>query len=447
MRNERPNHRILAGIAIATLGTLVACSTPGVSSAPTASGSAAIGPVASGLTGARDAWLVVGHKGAPGLEVILASTAERDYELPIGVPDATWGHLYATASDGDRTTLTHLVVQPGFGGPETVIDGSWRLPTIGLDPTPVGVSANAAESPNGATVVLVEDLPEGAVRTSSRFAVLRHTPTGQPNSRVIELAGAFDYDAISPDGSILYVVEHLAGKPDGRYQVRAVDLETGVLRDAIIADKRNLEEAMAGWPVAQLRRPDGIVLTLYRGAEHPFIHALNTKEGWAVCIDLPASRDDAAASADWGLAEAPNGNAVFAVNATLGVAVDVNPSELIVRRTATLQPPATGSIVLAKFGHIDVGPVGRRVVAAPDGRTVFAAGSTGIVAIDATRLSELRRYLDGTAVAAIGLTPDGQTIYALEGGGGIVAIDAASGDVIGRVPVDGFDRLLAVAPW
>jgi hypothetical protein len=418
-----------------------------VSSAPSARGTPSIGPVASGLTGARDAWLVVGRTGAPGLEVILASTAERDYELPIGIPDATWGHLYATVSDGDRTTLTHLVVQPGFGGPETAIDGAWRLPTIGLDPTPVGVSANAAESPNGATVVLVEDLPEDAVRTSSRFAVLRHTPTGEPNSRVIELAGAFDYDAISPDGSILYVVEHLAGKPDGRYQVRAVDLETGVLRDAIIADKRNLEEAMAGWPVAQLRRSDGIVLTLYRGAEHPFIHALNTREGWAVCIDLPASRDDAAAAADWGLAEAPNGHAVFAVNATLGVAVDVNPSELTVRRTATLQAPATGSIVLAKFGHIDVGPVGRRVVVAPDGRTVYAAGSTGIVAIDATRLSELRRYLDGTEVAAIGLTPDGQTMYALEGGGGIVAVDTGSGEVIGRVPVDGFDRLLAVAPW
>jgi len=448
MRTQRTSVAIVTVLAVAALAGLVGCSaanspSPAVTGTTTDPGAA--GPTAA--LGGRDAWLVVGRKGAPDLEVILASTAEQDYVLPNGIPDATWGHLFATATDGARTTLTHLVVQPGFGGPQTVIDGSWRLPTIGLDPTPVGVSANAAESPNAATVVLVEDVPAGTARTSSRFAVLRHTPTGEPISSVIELHGSFDYDAMSPDGSSLYVVEHLAGTPAGRYQVRAVDVATGALRDGIIADKRNVGESMAGWPIAQVRRPDGVVLTLYRGAEHPFIHALNTAEGWAVCIDLPASRDDAAAALDWGLAEAPDGQAVFAVNATLGVAVDVNPVDLTVRRTASLPPPATGSIVLAKFGHGDVGPAGRRVVVSPDGRTIFAAGSAGILAVDASDLGKSRRLLDGTAVAALGLTPDGQTVYALDGSGGIVALDATSGAVVGRVPVDGFDRLLAVVPW
>jgi hypothetical protein len=450
MRTDRTTFAILLGLAIAAIAGLVGCSAanapkPTSSGTTTTAATPGVGPTAA--LGGRDAWLVVGRKGAPDLEVILASTAEQDYVLPNGVPDETWGHLFATTSDGFRTTLTHLVVQPGFGGPESAIDGAWRLPTIGFDPTPVGVSANAAESPNAATVVLVEDVPAGTARTSSRFAILRHTPTGEPLSRVIELRGSFDYDAISPDGSSLYVVEHLAGAPEGRYQVRAVDVATGVLRDAIIADKRNIGEAMAGWPIAQVRRPEGIVFTLYRGAEHPFIHALNTAEGWAVCIDLPASRNDAVAALDWGLAPAPDGQAVFAVNATLGVAVDVNPMDLTVRRTATLQPPATGSIVLAKFGHGDVGPAGRRVVVAPDGRTLFAAGSSGILALDTARLTESRRLLDGTAVAALGLTPDGRTIYALEGSGGIVVLDATSGDVVGRVPEDGFDRLLAVVPW
>jgi outer membrane protein assembly factor BamB len=455
MRNDRTFLAILIGLAIAGLAGLVGCSAPGVSPvspaptspapASTAASQPGVGPTAA--LGGRDAWLVVGRKGAPDLEVILASTAEQDYALPNGIPDETWGHIFSTSTDGARTTLTHLVVQPGFGGPQTVIDGAWRLPTIGLDPTPVGVSSNASESPNGATVVLVEDVPVGTARTTSRFAVLRHTPTGEPVSRVIELHGSFDYDAISPDGSSLYVVEHLAGQAEGRYQVRAVDVATGSLRDAIIADKRNVGEAMAGWPIAQIRRSDGVVLTLYRGTEHPFIHALNTAEGWAVCIDLPASRDDASAALDWGLAAAPDGQAVFAVNATLGVAVDVNPTDLTVRRTASLQPPATGSVVLAKFGHGDVGPAGRRVVVAPDGHTIFAAGSTGILALDTARLTESRRLLEGTAVAGLGLTPDARTLYALEGSGGIVVLDATSGDVIGRVPVDGFDRLLAVVPW
>jgi hypothetical protein len=451
MRNDRPITRILVALAVSGLaGCSGVASSPRPSAAGATSAPSAPPAAANPLIGSRDAWLVVGRRGETDLEVIQASTAEHQFTLPAGVPDDRWGHLFSAVSDGARTTVTHLVVQPGFGGPETVIEGSWRLPTIGLDPTPVGVSANAAESPNSATVILVEDVPAGTARMSTRFAVLRHTPTGDPLSKVIELPGSFEYDAISADGSSLYVVEHLGGLPEGRYQVRAVDVATGVMRDAIIADKRNLGEAMAGWPIAQIRRPDGLVLTLYRGAEHPFIHALNTKEAWAVCIDLPGVHaDDATAAADWGLAEAPGGRAVYAVNATLGLAVDVDPAELTIRKTAVVEPLAgSSSIVLAKFGHQDGGSVGRRVVVSPDGRTVYAAGSAGIMTIDATQLKDARRLLDGTAVAGLGLSPDGDTLFALDGdSGAIVVLDTASGALIGRVPGNGFDRLLAVVPW
>jgi hypothetical protein len=451
MNNDRPITRIL--VALAVVG-LAGCAGPAASAPPSTAGpaAAASSPTAATqpIAASRDAWLVVGRRGEAGFEVIQASTAENQYTLPSGVPDERWGHLFSAVSDGDRTTITHLAVQPGFGGPATVIEGRWRLPTIGLDPTPVGLSANAAESPNAATVVLVEDGPPDASRATTRFAVVRRTPIGEPLTRVVELAGAFEYDALSPDGSLLYVVEHLGGKPEGRYQVRVVDVSTGVMRDTIIADKRNLEEAMSGWPIAQIRRPDGIVMTLYRGAEHPFIHALNTREAWAVCIDLPSAQaEDAEAALDWGVAAAPDGQAVYAVNATLGLAVDVNPTELTVRQSATVKPLAASSgIVLAKFGHADAGPVGRRVVVSPDGRTILAAGATGILAIEAKSLTTSRRLLDGHAVGGLGLRPDGTTIYALDSGSGrIVALDALTGEIAGEVPGDGFDRLLAVVPW
>ena len=65
--------------------------------------------------------------------------------------------------------------------------------------------------------------------------------------------------------------------------------------------------------------------------------------------------DDEAAALDWGLTQAPDGRAVYAVNATLGLVVDIDPSELVARRTARLPAStaaATGPrIVLAKFGH------------------------------------------------------------------------------------------------
>ncbi len=122
----------------------------------------------------------------------------------------------------------------------------------------------------------------------SRFAILSRTFDRKP--KIVQLNGSFEYDALSPDGTSLYVVEHLAGPPDGHYQVRAIDTATGTLRDGVVVDKANLNEPMAGYPIAQLRRSNGFVFTLYRGAEHPFIHALSSADGWALCIDLPADR-------------------------------------------------------------------------------------------------------------------------------------------------------------
>ena len=56
--------------------------------------------------------------------------------------------------------------------------------------------------------------------------------------RVIELPGALDYDAISPNGRILYVAEHVDA--DGGYQVRAVDLPAGTMRPQVIVDGKPL---------------------------------------------------------------------------------------------------------------------------------------------------------------------------------------------------------------
>ena len=130
----------------------------------------------------------------------------------------------------------------------------------------------------------------GADRAVSRFAVVDARLGLGYAPRIIELEGAFDFDALSPDGRLLYVAQQVPGPLEGRYQVRAVETTTGVMRDAIIVDKRNLDEQMAGWPIDQERRVDGMVMTLYRGIEYPFVHALSSVDAWAVCIDLPTRR-------------------------------------------------------------------------------------------------------------------------------------------------------------
>ena len=53
----------------------------------------------------------------------------------------------------------------------------------------------------------------------------------------------------------------------------------------------------------------------------------------------------------------------------------------------------------------------------------------------------------GTAVDALAVTPDGGTLYALLRDGHIVKLDAATGTLLGTVPGDDYDRLVAVVPW
>jgi hypothetical protein len=438
-------------IAVPVL-VLAGCSTPAApaspSPAPSQDGASAVpsaSPAAQAAAG--DAWLVVSDIDDPGLRVTLDSTLEDIYELPVGVPNETWGSI-VTATPGDHTTvIERLIVQPGFDRWTQEIDGRWALPTIGLDPIPVGVSADRS------MIVLIEADAEhgaaGADRSVSRFAVVDGRLPLAYEPRIIELQGAFDFDALSPDGTLLYVAEQVRGPLAGRYQVRAVETATGVLRDGIIVDKRNIDEEMAGWPVDQLRRPDGMVMTLYRGAEYPFVHALSSIEAWAVCIDLPTRGfDDVEAADDWGIVSLGGGKGDLAVNASLGMAVEIDRSELAIRRSVDFEPSAAAAFRLAKFGHGDVGPAGRRVVAAPDGGSVFAAGEGGVVRIGAKDLDVQGRYLTGTAVDGLALTPDGTTLFALTATGGRIArLDAATGDVEGWVGDGGFDRLLGALPW
>jgi hypothetical protein len=387
---------------------------------------------------AEDGWLVTGRSGGDGLQVILASTAERLFDLPSGVADATWSHLVSATTTGQATTVRDLRI-PELEGASQTIEGAWRLPTVGMDPTPVGVSND------GRTIVLVEtNRPD---RGPSRFAIIDRTGVATP--QVVELPGSFEYDALSPDGRVLYVVEHLAGPPDGHYQVRSVDAATGTLRAEAVADKNEGDEAMAGWPIAQVQRPDGMVFTLYHGAEHPFIHALSSVDAWALCIDLPTTGgDDPDAAADWGLTATANDTSIVAANATLGVAVEIALSDLAIRRIGTFAPSASSGISLAKFGHQAGGVVGRRIVASPLGSVIYAAGPGGMVALDTSDLSLTARLLEGVAVDAMAVTPDGGAIYALlHAGGRIVRLDAATGRVTGEIPGSGYDRLAAVVPW
>lgn len=114
----------------------------------------------------------------------------------------------------------------------------------------------------------------------------------------VSLPGSFTFDAISPDGSTIYLIEHLSPVFAGPYRVRALDTKRGELLPEPIVDPEEPEERMAGAPISRVTSPDGRwAYTLYSGqgprrgraewGHEPFVHALDTVAKRAVCIDLP----------------------------------------------------------------------------------------------------------------------------------------------------------------
>jgi hypothetical protein len=170
------------------------------------------------------------------------------------------------------------------------IRGRWGIPGVTIDGAPGGLSGD------GRTLVLVRP-QTGPVPTRSVFLVVR-TSDLAPLQRVV-LRGTFEFDALSPDGSRLYLIERVSQRNLSRYVVRAYDLARRRLLPGRIADRTQRGWVMAGYPVARATSADGRwVYTLYaRPGGTPFVHALDAVRGVAHCVGIP-----------WNVA---NQNAVF----------------------------------------------------------------------------------------------------------------------------------------
>ena len=174
---------------------------------------------------------------------------------------------------GDHTLVSGL---PDRAEPVRLA-GQWRLSN------PLDGGAPEGLTPAGALALTGVSAAGG-----SRFAVLT-PPYARPT--VVDLPDGFSYDALSPNGSRLYLIERLPPAGSDHYQVRWYDVPGGRLDDAVVVDKTQIGELMAGRPVSRARSADGaLVATLYeRSGEPPFVHLLNTVDAFARCLDLPAS--------------------------------------------------------------------------------------------------------------------------------------------------------------
>jgi hypothetical protein len=164
------------------------------------------------------------------------------------------------------------------------LSGNWGLPRVTLNNDVGGLSAD------GRTLVLAQDDAvhnNGELSSQTSFAVLGTKPLHLRT--LVKVKGDFGFDALSPSGRILYLIQHVSQEDLFQYRVRAYDLHTGKLLSRVIADKRQRDWNMNGYPVGRAASPNGRwVYTLYSNQNnYPFVHALDTVNRTAVCIGIP----------------------------------------------------------------------------------------------------------------------------------------------------------------
>lgn len=211
------------------------------------------------------------------------------------------GFPYRASSDDlpDRVTVVARIdKQGGRVGRWWYLPGSYSIPAAAYDDRTGGLSAD------GGTLVLSRFSWISPPRTTGLAVLDTDLHLGHPREgqrprhaiRRVNLKGGFSFDAISPDGSTIYLIEHLTPYYGGPYQVRALRAKTGKLVTDPIVDPSEPWERMEGTPISRVTSPDGRwAYTLYSDhlkgkydqAHEPFIHALDTVAGRAICIDLP----------------------------------------------------------------------------------------------------------------------------------------------------------------
>ena len=120
----------------------------------------------------------------------------------------------------------------------------------------------------------------------------------------IALKGTFAFDALSPNGSTLYLIQHTSAGDLQHYVVRAYDLKEHTLTPGKIADKTQKGWVMQGFPASRASTADGRwVYTLYWNPNgFPFVHALDTVQGVAHCVGIASPAGNQSAVIDYKLA-------------------------------------------------------------------------------------------------------------------------------------------------
>jgi hypothetical protein len=242
------------------------------------------------------AFVLASCGGVAGTAAASGTAAAKGVDLtagPDGVTVAGSAYRYVAMSPGTAgggTVVAQLERRGARLNRWWYLPGGFDLPVAAIDDSAGGLAGDDK------TLVLSRH-SRGYPPRLSRFAILDTVQppyVRRPAATFVDLRGHYSFDAISPDGSTLYLVHHhlpphAAEAYLTNYEVRALDLRSGRLLPDPIVDPSEPDEQMQGLPLSRVTSPDGRwAYTLYDGqGDEPFIHALDTVGRRAVCIDLP----------------------------------------------------------------------------------------------------------------------------------------------------------------
>ena len=207
---------------------------------------------------------------APAFAAFPGTYAQRD-----GVGLVSGSTRYTLGASGFDTRVVAENMKTGAQLGSATLTGSYGVPTL------IPANVRLGMFRDGSRFVL----QSMGIAKTSKFAIVRTADLSV--AQAIALPGSFAFDALSPDGTRLFLIQHLSDDFQ-RYVVRAYDLQTGALVPGRIADKTQPGWVMRGYPVSRVVSANGRwVYTLYTNPlGFPFVHALDTVKGVAHCVGI-----------------------------------------------------------------------------------------------------------------------------------------------------------------
>jgi len=367
----------------------------------------------------------------------------RSIGRAVASPD---GSLYYSLEGSSPTTLRWTDAKTGRAITQLTLPGAYAFANE-AGPAPAGFS------PNGRWLVLVGDI--GA---KSSFAIVDTSLVRLAASA--EVPGPFAYDAISDDGTSLYLIERITAEAARQlpgvnaaygYRVRVYDVPARTMSETLVVDVKlaaqtdgnnaetRLDGIMSGIYQSSVPSRDGRwnFSFYYNPSRGPFIHVLHLDSRSAFCIlDLPLFPGGFEQRLGWSLALTPSGKTLYAVNGPVGLVSVVDANTLKVTRTARISglPSPSATIETASSSALS-----------QDGRKLYFTADRGVALVDTSDFSLRGLFLGGREIASVSLSQDGRRLYALSADGTVSMVDATTGRELRQIPTQGAIALLRVA--